>query len=391
MKKVACIACAAAAAALFLFPAAAERGGRTEFYVRTGSSGWFCRDVSKADSSFGGAYSLFAGSVSSESFRLAAKAKMKLGSAQSAEELSSSASWEKAWAAFSVPALPELWVYGGHGFVLSVPGCFYSITDSDYADGARWGKDGLGVRWEGGAVQAGLAWSMGTSSAELRDKLSLGAGVNADLSALDVPLSLGLSLTYDNARNSVSRTTVTDYGRLFRDSRDYALSVFAQAKPVPDATVSAGYTLNAAPMVTSAIFKHVEFPKENKSAFSPLDHSHVGVLVARVRALGATFDANVEAARAFDGGLWSLYAAVRAKRQVFEAGGWKFSAFPDARLFAIGGAGGDGRRSLVLRPCVTAEAGRHYIKFGAEIERREVSDGVFHWLVSIPAYYKFSL
>ena len=378
---------------------------KTEIYVRTGSTGFIERNVSTADSKFGGAYALFGASTSADFFRFAVKAKMKLGETNDIQSLSNSASWEKAWGAISLPIFPKMWIYGGHGFVLALPGSFYTITDSDYADGARWGKDGLALRFEGDFIQAGASFSFGTSSV-LKEKLSLGAGINADFSIFGVPLLAGIGATYNNAKNFDTpketnlvektaeddskvkikeTTTVYDYGSLFCDERDYTMSIFAQIKPSPAFSASAGYALNAVSMVNNSTYKRVE---EIGNETSALNHSHIGSLNAKAKISSTTLEANSEFARAFDGDLWSIFVAVRAKKQIAQTSNWKFFAYPDARIFKIGG---EGKMSMVLRPCATIEKRGHYFKFGAEIERREMKGNEVNWIWSIPAYYKFSL
>ena len=387
-------------------------GLKSDIFVRAGSSGIFTDDVTAGnDFQFGGMYATFVGNVSSDYFQVYAKSKVKLSSADKIDDLSTSASWEKAYLALSMPFFRPLWLYGGKGFALATPGAYLSVAD-DYSDGTRWGKDGVALLLRAGLAEFGAGFYSTSTSYKLKEKLQLGSGLNLDFKKFDVPLKIGFSAAYNNGKHYETTSektlstkkyeteggektkiyetqTVYDYGSLFIDERDWTGAVSVQARKGFLTSLTLGYAINAAPMTASSAYRRVENYSEKS-----LQSSHVLTLSSRWKIRSGDFwnvgvEQEAEWAKAFDTDFGSLYAALRLKQKVAGI----LHAYPGAMFYSIydrADSGGD-RTSLVLYPRLTLEGGAHYFVAGVQIERREMAADEFHWRVSVPFYYKFSL
>ncbi len=369
---------------------------KADIYWKVGSSGIVENNVTEGnDASFGGMYAQINGNVVTDFFHVGAKAKMRLSSAECWDDLATYSSWDKAFLGISLPIYRPLWIYGGHGFVFTTPGSFFTILD-DYGSGSRWGKDGLGFQVRGGFVTFGssltVPYSSSSSSApKLKEKLQIGSGVNFDFNEFGLPLNAGISLIYNNAKNYDydSATKTYDYGRLFRDERDYTAAFFAQFKPSRTFSIGGGYTINGNPVNTSSSFKHVA----NYNT-ADLAYSHVLTLISRVKIqsgewLNLSVEAEGEGAKSFDNDYYSAYGALRFKQNIAGI----LNAYPQIMYYSIfnrENASYD-RDSLVIYPRLSLEKGRHYFVAGFQAEHREVSENSYDWIWSIPFYYKFKL
>lgn len=415
-KKVASILLAASCSfGIFARPSSENsnlfENAKSEIYVRSGSAGIFKHNLTEKDISFGGVYSQFYGSISTNSFEVTAKAKMKLSSAESWDELQTSAEFSKGYAAFALPVFNSLWFYGGKGFVFVNPGAFFSIME-DYTDGSRYAKDGLGAIYKSDFISGGISFYTTTDKYTVKDKLQLGAGISFDFKKFDLPLQAGVNLIYNNGKNYETHTekklsskpveledgtkakiyestTVYDYGNLFSDIRDYTSSINALYKPNKNITVSAGYAINATPMTTSVSFKRVENYKT-----PALNHSHILSLVSKWKIksgdwLNLTIDEEMEGAKAFDEDIYSFYGALRFKQNIHGI----LNFYPSIlyhTIFDRNNASYD-RNSLTIYPRFTLEKGKHYFIIGTQFEHREVKENEYNWIWSIPFYYKFTL
>ncbi len=383
---------------------------KSDFYVRTGSSGIVQDNISEDDWSFGGLYSTWNGSVTLPELynaKVVAKVKLKLSSSDTFDDMATSASWEKAWISFSLPVFQPIQLYGGKGFALVQPGSFFSLLE-EYSDGSRWGKDGFGLTVGNDFFTYGLSFTINsTSSADLKDNLQLGSGLTLDFEKYQIPVKAGLSLIYDNGKNYDSRseqtlstktytaedgsqvriyetTTVYDYGNLFTDERDYTPSIFIQANPMKGFTVSSGYSLNASALTTSSTFKRVANYKT-----PDLYHSHLLTLISKLKFQGLAFEEEAEWAKSFDGDYYSIYGGLRSKIHL----GGIFYGYPAVQYYKIfnGSDSSVSRDSLVLYPRLILEKGSHYFVIGTSFEHREVKENSYQWNFKLPLYYKLTL
>ncbi|MBR4629232.1 MAG: hypothetical protein IKO57_02150 [Treponema sp.] len=367
---------------------------KAKIYWKIGSAGVVEDNVSVGnDVSFGGMYAQIYADVSSDAFHVGAKAKMRVKSAECFDDLAVYSAWEKAFLGISLPVFRPIWVYGGHGYVFVIPGSFFTILD-DYADGPRYGKDGLGFQFRSGFATFGASFNIpyaasSSSAANLHDKLQIGTGASFNFASFGVPLQLGSSLIYNNAKNTETINKTTDYGHLLRDERDYTASFFVQYKLGALATLSGGYTINGTALTTSSSFKHVE----NYNT-SELSHSHILTFISRWKIKSGSFlnlsvEEEAEGAKSFDGEYYSAYGALRFKQNIAGI----LNAYPQIMYYSIfnrDDASKD-RNSLVIYPRFTLEKGRHYFVAGFQLEHREVAEDSYNWIWSIPFYYKFTL
>lgn len=390
---------------------------KADIYFKIGSAELVVDDVSAGnDASFGGMYIQPYANIVSDSFHVGAKAKLRLTSADCWDELATYGAWEKAFVGVSLPVFKPLWAYGGHGYTFVLPGSFFTILD-DYASGARYGKDGVGLQYKGGFVTAGVNFnspyaSSSSGAADLEDKLQIGSGISFNFKEFDIPLQLGASVIYDNAKNYEKTTEKTlsskkyetedgskvkiyestdvyDYGKLFQDERDYTASFFAQFKPSAAVSLSGGYTINGVAMTTSSSFKHV-----SNYSTSDLKNSHIITLITRWRIrnggwLNLSIEQEAEGAKSFDNGYYSAYGALRFKQKIAGI----LNAYPQVMYYSIFNRedASKDRNSLVVYPRFSLEKGRHYFVAGFELEHREMEENLYHWIWSVPFYYKFTL
>jgi len=368
---------------------------KADIYFKIGSAGLVEDDVSAGnDASFGGMYIQPYANIVSDSFHVGAKAKIRLTSADCWDDLATYGAWEKAFVGVSLPVFKPLWGYGGHGYTFVLPGSFFTILD-DYASGARYGKDGVGLQFKGGFVTAGVNFnspyaSSSSGAADLEDKLQIGSGISFNFKEFDIPLQLGASVIYDNAKNSETLADKSvDYGKLFQDERDYTASFFAQFKPSAAVSLSGGYTINGVAMTTSSSFKHV-----SNYSTADLKSSHILTLITRWRIKGGdwlnlSIEQEAEGAKSFDNGYYSAYGALRFKQKIAGI----LNAYPQIMYYSIFNRedASTDRNSLVVYPRFSLEKGRHYFVAGFELEHREMEENLYHWIWSVPFYYKFTL
>ncbi len=368
---------------------------KADIYFKIGSAGLVEDDVSAGnDASFGGMYIQPYASLVSDSFHVGAKAKLRLTSADCWDDLATYGAWEKAFVGVSLPVFKPLWAYGGHGYTFVLPGSFFTILD-DYAAGTRYGKDGVGLQYKGGFVTAGVNFtspyaSSSSGAADLEDKLQIGSGISLNFKEFDIPLQLGASVIYDNSKNSETLADKSvDYGKLLRDERDYTASFFAQFKPSAAVSLSGGYTINGVAMTTSSSFKHV-----SNYNTADLKNSHILTLITRWRIrnggwLNLSIEQEAEGAKSFDNGYYSAYGALRLKQRI----SGPLSLYPQVMYYSIFNRedASKDRNSLVVYPRFTLEKGRHYFVAGFELEHREMEENLYHWIWSVPFYYKFTL
>ncbi|MBR1615776.1 MAG: hypothetical protein IJ673_09905, partial [Treponema sp.] len=304
---------------------------KADIYFKIGSAGLVEDDVSAGnDASFGGMYIQPYANIVSDSFHVGAKAKLRLSGTKTKirrasvdcwDDLATYGAWEKAFLGISMPFFKPLWGYGGHGYTFVLPGSFFTILD-DYAAGTRYGKDGVGLQYKGGFVTAGVNFnspyaSSSSGAADLEDKLQIGSGISFNFKEFDIPLQLGASVIYDNAKNSETLADKSvDYGNLFQDERDYTASFFVQFKPGAAVSLSGGYTINGVAMTTSSSFKHV-----SNYSTSDLKNSHIITLITRWRIrngewLNLSIEQEAEGAKSFDNGYYSAYGALRLKQRI---------------------------------------------------------------------------
>ena len=390
---------------------------KADIYFKIGSAGLVEDDVSAGnDASFGGMYIQPYANIVSDSFHVGAKAKIRLTSAECWDELATYGAWEKAFVGVSLPVFKPLWGYGGHGYTFVLPGSFFTILD-DYAAGTRYGKDGVGLQYKGGFVTAGVNFnspyaSSSSGAADLEDKLQIGSGISFNFKEFGIPLQLGASVIYDNAKNYEKTTEKTlsskkyetedgskvkiyestdvyDYGKLFQDERDYTASFFAQFKPSAAVSLSGGYTINGVAMTTSSSFKHV-----SNYNTADLKNSHILTLITRWRIkngdwLNLSIEQEAEGAKSFDNDYYSAYGALRLKQRI----SGPLSLYPQVMYYSIFNRedASKDRNSLVVYPRFSLEKGRHYFVVGFELEHREMEENLYHWIWSVPFYYKFTL
>ena len=335
-------------------------------------------DASESDAGFAGANATFNAVATYPNAVVAAQAKIKLASADTADEAGVAASWEKAYVGFDLPVCPQVRLWGGHGLPLYLAGAYITQLDLITA-GARWCKDGIAAQWKSGVVSCGAGVAAATTTHRFSDGVQAGSGVQLDFSPHNLPLQLGATLLFDNYEAGSGEHGV--------HIRDWTSAVFAQYKPSRAFSAAAGYTINGAPVTTNATFGFVEY--YNKSANNAdLAHSHIATLNATARLGAVAIAGEAEGASSFDAGYRSLYAALRLTVPAsFVA---KFQ--PAVQYFGVyGDERQKDRDCLVLYPRVVLENRHHQLMLGAKVEHREVSADRYHWIVKVPAYYRYTL
>ena len=359
--------------AVFLLPIAtlfAQKTGvvKSNIYVRTGSTAAVKNDLRSNDWSFGGAYSLFRGSFTGENYEAVVQVKLKLKEADCVNELATVSSWEKAYVAFDLPAIPKLRIYGGHGFSLSQPGSFYSLPE-EYAGGTRWGKDGIGFLWRHEFIQAGAAFSSGTSSYTIKDELQAGAGITFNFEKLNLPFESGFSLMIDKSKEN-----------------EFSPSFFSRIRPNKNLTISAGCVFFAPAMTSNSSFKRVE--NYNLSA---LDECRMAILISRLKLNAVTIEEEAECALSEEDDYYSLYLACRLSVAL----GTIFTVRPAVMYYAAGNTKDSekSRDAFVLYPRaqVSFKKGKHVFSFGFQIEHREYAHNSYGRIFKLPFYYKYTL
>ena len=335
-------------------------------------------DITANDASFSGSNATFNAVVTYPNAVVAAQAKIKLSSAETADDAGIAASWEKAYVGFDLPAYSALRLWGGHGMPLYLAGAYITQLDLITA-GARWVKDGIAVQWHSNAVSFSAGMTATTTTHKFSDGVQAGSGLQLDFAHYGLPLQLGATLVLDTYAAGSNDHSI--------EARSWTSAVFAQYKPSRAFTTAAGYTTNGAPVTTNATFGYVEF--YNKSANNAdLQHSHLITLNATARLAALTVAGEAEGGASFDGGYRSLYTGLRVTVPVATL----IKLQPAVQYFGIYGDNREKDRDcLVLYPRVVVEQGQHQFMLGAKIEHREMTSDSYHWIVKIPAYYRYTL
>lgn len=350
-------------------------------YVRAGSStGLFAHDVSENDACFSGANVVFNASATASDYVFACQAKVKLSSCDTYKEAYTSSSWEKAYLGINLPCYSALRLWGGHALPLYLQGSYLTQLDV-VSSGARWLKDGIGLQYRSDLVSLGVGITSDTTTRQYLYKgFKAASGLQLNFARYDIPLQIGATLLFDNYDAAAEDFAV--------EARDWTSAAFAQYKPAKWATLTAGYCINGAPVTTNTTFLFVEY--YSKSANSEqLQHSHVVTLNSTWKLPLVTIEEEAEGAKSFDENFYSLYSTLRLKIPVGSYVTW----LPAVQYFAVCKRDNAdcNRESLVLYPRVQFESGRHLFSLGAKIEHRELESDSYHWIIKIPASYKYTL
>lgn len=358
---------------------------KVSMYTRVGSTGIIKKTLNEGDATFGGMYALFYGSVTLANATVVVKTRIKLSETAAWNELKTSAVLEKAYMGFDMPFLPELRVYGGKGYALTLPGGFFTLPEL-YGAGVRWGKDGIALNYRKGGLSCGANFTSTTTATNLSEALQFGMGASFDFAAqgLSVPLAIGVSALYDNALGGSSAG----------EAKDWTCAFFAQFKPksekdtfVSGLSVGAGYCINGSTMTSNATYKYVE----NYDTFKTkaLSYTHIFTLISKAKIGSVSVEEEAEWGTAFDEPYYSVYGGLRLKIPVTEI----LRLWPTAQYYCIfnGDDSSKSRDSLVLCPRVVAEKGHHLFSMGAVFEHRETGADTYCWNLKIPFYYKYTL
>lgn len=353
-------------------------------YIRVGSStGIFQHDVTESDAKFLGNNIIFNNVLTFPDFVVGAQAKIKLptstvtGGADTYRQVGASASWEKAYMGMNLPVYKPLRVWLGHAIPLYLPGSYLTQLDIVSA-GARWAKDGVAAQYRGDVVSFGASVTATTTAYAFFDDFQAGSAVQCNLNEYDIPLNVGVSLNFKNSYDDEKSVS----------ARDWTSAIFAQYKPDKMLTLTAGYCINGAPVPTNATFKYVELYNTKKNA-PELQHSHVLTFNAVMHVGIVTVDEELEGAKSFDGGYYTLYTTLRAS---FPVAKW-LKLQPTVQYFAVRKDADStlDRDSLTLFPRIVLEKSHHQLMFGTKIEHRQMTADDYHWILKFPAYYRYTL
>lgn len=243
---------------------------------------------------FGGAY-LWGDIVQGNNYVTAGgKIYYRLGSVADGEEETQKLDLKRAYIKVRPTGTDFFEVALGKLYSYYLSGGYFYISEI-YTGNSRWGKTGMGTKFEVAGFTGGIALPVTESYTPFSDSFSLAAGLSYDFAFLNtqLPLELGFSAVQDFIEN------------------DFGFTASAQYSPEVSGFISktkffVSYSYNAEPFVTNAGFKNV-----SNYADSDLKKSQFVSVNFRMNLGSVQLITEGEAGHSVDGNLIPLYSGTQ--------------------------------------------------------------------------------
>ncbi|MCR5763163.1 MAG: hypothetical protein K6G00_07275 [Treponema sp.] len=329
------------------------------------------------DPVFGGGYLEFDSTMENDYVTMSGKLYWRFSSASNSDEESHKIDVKKANIKIRPFGTVLLEVALGKLYSYALPGSFFQLSEI-YTGASRWGKTGVGVKFEYAGFSAGLAVPVSESYETFKDSRGLHGGGVFDLSSIapSVPVKIGGTVCYDFVAATKKKP----------EEHDWSTTVSILWAPkfnglLKALSIYASYSDNSTPYVANSTFKKVSnYSKVGKADFASLS------IKASVGIVKLTLES--EFGRSVESDYIPLYVGMQALVPIVEHLVFKPRVYYYA---AISTEDEDlSRVTYELYPRIAFNMNRHTVSAGADFSYIEIKTDEFEWEWSIPLYYECS-
>ncbi len=336
---------------------------------------------------FGGAYVLGDFALSNEKITAAGKIYYRLNSSNGFESNGQKLDVKRAYLRYRPFASKLLEFSLGKLYSYYLPGNFFSLSES-YTGATRWGKTGAGLKSEVGGWTFGLGIGLEESYVKFADKFDLSGSLLYDFSNLSesLPVKLGATLLFTRTGvNYSTKDAITDKTE-YKFARSLSLYYTPKltgffSKP----SLTATYSYNAEPYVSSSVFKNVA-----NYSNADMKKSQFASLNFKVDFASVQFNLEGEAGHSISGNMVPLYVGSQLLIPVYG----DFIAFKPRFFYYAGINTCDDsatRQTLELYPRLWITGKKYTLSLGADIYHKEQTRDNWAWSWSLPMYFQYKV
>lgn len=268
-----------------------------------------------------------------------------------------------------------------------LPGNYFSLADH-YTGSSRWGKTGIGAKFEYKGLTLGVAIPVTESDVRIADYFGLGSSMSYDFSRLNknIPVKLGANFLY--TRTGVDYSSKDD----ITDKADYdyseAVSLYYTPKLsgfISRLSLALTYSRNVAPFVSSSAYKHI-----SNYADSDMKKSHFVSWNLRSYFGSIQLITEGEAGHSISGDIVPFYTGTQLLIPVYEK-----TVYFKPRFFyyaAINTQNNDeSRQTFEFYPRAWITAGKYTVSAGVDILRKEYDKDSWKWEWEIPLFVQYQV
>ena len=336
---------------------------------------------------FGGSYFLVESVMSDDYVTLGGKLYYRLKDTDKKEEEAQKLDVKRAYAKVRPFGNNLLEVAIGKLYSYYLPGGYFSLTET-YTGATRWGKTGVGIKSEAKGFTFGAALPVTEDYTLFEEDWGLNGALCYDFSYLskDFPLSLGFSLWYSDtgdyevrAASSKSQDTESKDNFSYCVSANYSKRNLAFFKNLG---LFLAFSHNTEPYVANTIFKVVSNYKTED-----LKSSNLFSLAFRPTIGSVKITSESEIGHSVEGTMIPFYSAL----QVYFPVAGAIALKPMAGYYAAYDTS-DSSKSFdtwELYPRILFEFEKWTVTAGWDTFYKEITDGEYRWLWTVPVTAKY--
>ena len=341
------------------------------------------------DVQFGGAYFLAESTMSDDYVTLGGKLYYRLNKTDSKEAESQKLEVKRAYAKIRPFGKDFFEVALGKLYSYYLPGGYFSLTET-YTGAARWGESGLAAKIQKNGLTLGLALPLTESYVEFRKNWGLNFAAVYDFSVIsnELPVALGADILYsatgddDSDVNSISEKDFSECVSLNFSKRNFGL--------FKNFSVFAAFSHNVRPYVAHTILSPVAVVSNSKSSlYADVKKSNLFSLAFRPTIGSVKITSESEIGHSVSGTIVPFYSALQVHFPVTEI----LSLKPLVGYYAAFDTSDSSNSydTWEFYPRVLLELEKWTFTAGWDIFYKEISDGDYHWIWTVPLTAKVKI